>query len=74
MKSNLIKVIAVILVILTVVFVPSIAFEKQLAEITTTFFAAEIWKCVSKKRVIPLMFPPLAKIQILILGGKRTAE
>lgn len=39
-----------------------------------TFFAAEIWNCVSKKKVIPLMFPLLEKIQILILGGKRTAE
>lgn len=39
-----------------------------------TFFAAEVWNCVSKKKIIPLMFPLLEKIQILILGGKRTAE
>lgn len=39
-----------------------------------TFFAAEIWNCVSKKKVIPLMFPVLEKMQILILGGKRSAE
>lgn len=39
-----------------------------------TFFAAEIWNCVSKKKVIPLMFPLLEKIQILILGGKRKVE
>lgn len=36
-----------------------------------TFFAAEIWNCASKKKIIPLMFPALEKMQILILGGSR---
>lgn len=36
-----------------------------------TFFAAEIWNCVSSKKIIPLMFPVLEKMQILILGGSR---
>ena len=41
MKSNFIKVIAIFLVMLTVFSVPSIAYEKQLTEITTTLFADE---------------------------------
>lgn len=36
-----------------------------------TFFAAEVWNCVSSKKIIPLMFPVLEKMQILILGGSR---
>lgn len=39
-----------------------------------TFFAAEIWNSVSKKKIIPLMFPVFEKVQILILGGNRKAE
>ena len=36
-----------------------------------TFFAAEVWNHVAKKKIIPLMFPALEKMQILILGGKK---
>lgn len=36
-----------------------------------TFFAAEIWNCVSKKKIIPLMFPFFIKWQILAKGGNK---
>lgn len=39
-----------------------------------TFFAAEIWNCVSKKKIIPLMFPFFVKWQILAKGGNKNIE
>ena len=36
-----------------------------------TFFASEIWNCVSSKKIIPLMFPVMTKLQVLILGGNK---
>lgn len=39
-----------------------------------TFFAAEIWNCASKKKIIPLMFPFFIKWQILAKGGNKDVE
>ena len=36
-----------------------------------TFFAAEIWNCVSSKKMIPILFPFIIKWQILMHGGNR---
>ena len=38
-----------------------------------TFFAAEIWNCVAKKKIVPILFPFFVKWQILAHahGGKR---
>lgn len=39
-----------------------------------TFFAAEIWNCASKKKIISLMFPFFIKWQILAKGGNKDVE
>lgn len=39
-----------------------------------TFFAAEIWNCVSKKKIVPIMFPFFVKWQILAKGGNKNTE
>lgn len=36
-----------------------------------TFFAAEIWNCVAKEKIVPILFPFFVKWQILAHGGKR---
>ena len=36
-----------------------------------TFFAAEIWNCVAKKKIAPILFPFFVKWQILAHGGNK---
>lgn len=36
-----------------------------------TFYAAEIWNCVSSKKIVPILFPFFVKWQILAHGGNK---